>query len=57
VAVVHKSPLVGEMLSTAMMVLGPERGREVLTRERAGALFAVRSAEGIELRDVNFTEV
>ncbi len=57
VAVVHKSPFVGEMLSTAMMVLGPERGREVLTRERAGALFAVRSAEGIELRDVNFTEV
>ncbi len=57
VAIVHDSPFVGEMLSTAMMVLGPEKGEEILARERAGALFAVRSADGVELRDVNFTEV
>ena len=57
VAVVHESPFVGEMLSTAMMVLGPEKGAEILAQENAGALFAIRAEDGIVLREVKFTEV
>ncbi len=57
VAVVHTDPAIAEALSTALMVLGPDRADEILQQERARAIFAIRTPEGVALREINFLEV
>jgi thiamine biosynthesis lipoprotein len=57
VAVIHPDAVVAEILSTACMVLGPERSEAVLQEERARAIFAIRMGEEVALREMNFLEV
>ena len=51
VAVTDPSTMLADALATAFMVLGPEDGFELASRENVAALFIIRSAQGFEERN------
>jgi thiamine biosynthesis lipoprotein len=57
VTVVAPSAMVADALGTAAFVLGPERGLELLERQRVGALLVTPSLERITTRGMELFDV